>query len=235
MSFHNNDNWRPHLVSYYNIISKSIYCKAVHKTQDSHFCKLQKKLQTLKGFLLLEIWKKMNVIISELTKNRTALLNPSFTCISKSFILVPCWRSWLLSSFRSFCTNSAAALFFWVRREAQIALYSIVLSSLGFPLGLSITPTRTPGLAFCAHTHTHKHSRDIIHTKITHSHISTDCRCHWGRALGGESVDCLKATAKVSPILQGIFFSQIQNACLLVFMLFVKARTQKMHFLSKFT
>lgn len=85
-------------------------------------------------------------------KNKTVFFNSFFTCISKSFILVPCWRSRLLSSFRSFCTNSAAALFFWVRSAAHIALYTTVLSSEGFLLGLSITPTRTPRLAFCLHT-----------------------------------------------------------------------------------
>ncbi len=152
-------------------ISKSIYCKAVPKTQDTHFYfdVIAKKIQNLKGFHLVEIWKKKNLIISELTKDRTALLNPSFTCISKSFILVPCWMSWLLSSFSSFCTNSAAALFFWVRREAQIALYSTVLSSLGFPLGLSITPTRTPGLAFCLHTHTHTQTQQWYNSHKDHT------------------------------------------------------------------
>ena len=49
----------------------------------------------------------------------------------------------------------------------------------------------------CTHTHRHS-SSDIIHTNITHSHISTDCRCHRRRALGGGSVDCLKLTVKLS-------------------------------------
>lgn len=78
------------------------------------------------------------------------MLNLSlYTWIRRSFILVLCWSSMMVSSFRSFCTNSVAALFFWVRREAQMARNTTVLSSLGFPDGLSITPTRTPGLAFC--------------------------------------------------------------------------------------
>lgn len=111
------------------------------------------------------------------------LVKTKLTCIPKSFILVPCWRSRLLSSFRSFCANSAAALFFWVRREAQTALYSTVLSSLGFPLGLSITPTRKPGLDFCTHTY----SSDITHTNFADSHLFRDKKCHWQSTSKGES------------------------------------------------
>lgn len=74
--------------------------------------------------------------------------------MSSSLILVLRWRIQLLSSFSSFWTNSAAPLFFWVMRAAQIALYSNVLSSLGFPEGLFITPTRTPRPVFYSRTKT---------------------------------------------------------------------------------
>lgn len=84
--------------------------------------------------------------------NEFIFLSLTLTWISRSLILVPRWRSRLLSSFSSFCTNSAVALFFWVRRVAQIALYSNVLSSLGFPEGLFISPTRTPRSVFCSRT-----------------------------------------------------------------------------------
>lgn len=90
----------------------------------------------------------MSSFVLSVWKCKIIIRSSFFTCISKSFIFIPCWRSWLLSSFKSFCTNSAAALFFCVRREAQTARYTTVLSSLGFPLGLFITPTRTPGLDF---------------------------------------------------------------------------------------
>lgn len=100
-----------------------------------------------------------------------------YTWIRRSFILVLCWSSMMVSSFRSFCTNSVAALFFWVRREAQMARNTTVLSSLGFPDGLSITPTRTPGLAFCMDAR--KQSK--CHTKVTYypwEFISQVCKMH---------------------------------------------------------
>lgn len=107
----------------------------------------------------LWIWRhsfKVKYIVHEWVNiwMKSDFFKPSFTWMRSSLILVPCWRIWLLSSFSSFFTNSAAALFFWVRRAAQIALYSNVLSSVGFPEGLFITPTRTPPPFFCANTNT---------------------------------------------------------------------------------
>lgn len=96
--------------------------------------------------------------------NEFIFFKPALTWISRSLILVPCWRSRLLSSFSSFCTNSAVALFFWVRRVAQIALYSNVLSSLGFPVGLFISPTRTPRSVFCSRTNRREQNLKKCHS-----------------------------------------------------------------------
>lgn len=106
-----------------------------------------------------------------LEKNRCVKINPSqnalhiiphypdtvfhtpLTCLSKCLILVPCLRSSTFSSLRSFRVKSSVFLLLWVRREAQMARYRALLSSVGFPLGLLITPTRQLELLdFCKQT-----------------------------------------------------------------------------------
>lgn len=173
----------------------------------------------IKCLKLAYLWTDKIRREKQTNKNITTTLNPSFTWISKCFILVPCWRSWMLSSFRSFCTNSLAALFFRVRREAQIALYSTVLSSLGFPLGLSITPTRTPGLAFClrACTHTQTQQKYNSHKYHTISYFQKP-QVPLRESTGGRGCWLLKSNNKgfscsAYSTSKELFSWQIQNAC----------------------
>lgn len=69
-------------------------------------------------------------------------LSALLTFKSRSLILVPCVRSCTVSSLRSFKVKSRVFLVLCVRKEAQIALYKLLLSSVGWSLGLLITPTR---------------------------------------------------------------------------------------------
>jgi len=70
--------------------------------------------------------------------------------------------------------KSSVFLLLWVRREAQRARYRPLLSSVGFPMGLLITPTRQLELLdFCKQTLWIRNSleKEIIANKMIANRI----------------------------------------------------------------